>query len=78
MEKEGCVRQELFSELATIVHFINNIHLFIFSQLLTFTAANGLFVALRLLFHRVKGGDTICLEHPCGEAPVVLVKQNNQ
>ena len=46
--------------------------------LTTFTAANGLFVALRLLFHRVKGGDTICLEHPCGEAPVVLVKQNNQ
>ena len=78
MEKEGYVRQELFSELVTIVHFINNIHLFIFSQLLTFTAANGLFVALRLLFHRVKGGDTICLEHPCGEAPVVLVKQNNQ
>jgi hypothetical protein len=78
MEKEGYVRQELFSEFATIVHFINNIYLFIFSQLLTFTAANGLFVALRLLFHRVKGGDTICLEHPCGEAPVVLVKQNNQ
>ena len=68
----------LYFVFATIVHFINNIHLFIFSQLLTFTAANGLFVALRLLFHRVKGGDTICLEHPCGEAPVVLVKQNNQ
>ena len=49
-----------------------------FSQLLTFTAANGLFIALRLLLHRAKGGETLCLEHPCGEAPVVLVKQNKQ
>ena len=68
----------LYILFAIIVHFTNNIYLFMFSQLLTFTAANGLFIALRLLLHRTKGGETLCLEHPCGEAPVVLVKQNKQ
>ena len=64
--------------VAAIVHYTKDIYLFIFSQLLTFTAANGLYIALRLLFHRVKGGETVILEHPCGGSPVVLLKQNNQ
>lgn len=68
----------LYFVFATIVHFTNNIYLFIFSQLLTFTAANGLYIALRLLFYREKGAETLCLQNPYGGRPVVLVKHNNQ
>ena len=68
----------LYVMVAAIVHYTKDIYLFIFSQLLTFTAANGLYIALRLLFYREKGAETLCLQNPYGGRPVVLVKHNNQ